>query len=779
MTVCGKLHRWLAIEAELLTVERRVEDTLSTSFRPLSTSFRPAGTSNLWFPNGMSGTKAGCASSIGQLEVGDEGARGSISVPRVPSAFTCVSCWSRVQRRAPRAFNACVSTWIPVPPKMQGLISVPRQTNSSCVLHLAQGTDMPCTLAVPVFAIPATGTGSNIHHDANVDGRRVKRAQIWSLARIIHYTPPRLRFMALDVLPRRDFGLCHVTFLPQLTKLARSEYAILAACIAISNLHKETKKSFSTVIGDLYNFALVNPKTGQPASLISKETYDVVMANAATLDTAIVYNRDFTYNYFGFKTLERSYLVRIDGGLNTSSCASPLGYTAPTSTASSRPTISCLSVTSPRHSDSLQRQDTAAAAQLVLPPLHGGGLYRGHLRHAEELCDDQQERWRDWLTSIRATGSYTASTNSCSNDTSTRAATHAPRARSFLVPPLTPRRHVRAASRPFIPRPPPLLFASPGSGAVPLLLGVVVMVKDELVEVAVVRLRGAVRVLRFFFVESLAPAAVAERAAMSLSFAAFAACRASSTSKRARSTSTSSFVTTDWEKRKEGRKKASLELWHTNVNAHDGNAPTKNLGTIKSPNLCTKIIEYSAPDETVVCNLASIAIPRFILNSKYGFQHLHDITKVVAFNLNRIIDVNYCPIPETRRSNMHHLAIGFGVQGLADVFLALRLPFESAAAKQLNQRIFETIYHGVLEASAELAEMPIDCPRSHPQHHRVLVLTPPCPLPPVLRASRCPLHPPGLARVERRNQAGVPLPSPCASSPFSSCFSPRSSTRQT
>ncbi|KAJ7163748.1 ribonucleotide reductase R1 subunit [Mycena filopes] len=137
-------------------------------------------------------------------------------------------------------------------------------------------------------------------------------------------SPPRLWIVAV-VFSRPSQVHSHGTFLPRLTKLARSEYAILAARIAISNLHKETKKSFSTVIGDLYNF--VNPKTGRPASLISKETYDVVMTNVATLDTAIIYNRDFTYNYFGFKTLERSYLLRIDGrGVNTSSCASPSGF---------------------------------------------------------------------------------------------------------------------------------------------------------------------------------------------------------------------------------------------------------------------------------------------------------------------------------------------------------------------------------------------------------------------------------------------------------------------
>ena len=130
----------------------------------------------------------------------------------------------------------------------------------------------------------------------------------------------------------------------------------------------------------------------------------------------------------------------------------------------------------------------------------------------------------------------------------------------------------------------------------------------------------------------------------------------------------------------------------------------QNLGTIKSSNLCTEIIEYSSPDETAVCNLASLALPSFIRGKKYDFQKLHDVAKVVTFNLNRIIDVNYYPVPEARRSNMRHRPIGIGVQGLADTFMALRLPFDSPEARELNIKIFETIYHAALEASCEIAE---------------------------------------------------------------------------
>ncbi|KAJ1833553.1 ribonucleotide-diphosphate reductase subunit rnr1, partial [Coemansia sp. RSA 2703] len=131
----------------------------------------------------------------------------------------------------------------------------------------------------------------------------------------------------------------------------------------------------------------------------------------------------------------------------------------------------------------------------------------------------------------------------------------------------------------------------------------------------------------------------------------------------------------------------------------------QNLGTIKCSNLCTEIVEYSSPDEVAVCNLASIALPSFVKSpTEYDFQKLHDVTKVVARNLNKIIDINFYPVPETRNSNMRHRPIGIGVQGLADAFLAMRMPFESPEARELNRDIFETIYHAALEASCELAE---------------------------------------------------------------------------
>lgn len=132
----------------------------------------------------------------------------------------------------------------------------------------------------------------------------------------------------------------------------------------------------------------------------------------------------------------------------------------------------------------------------------------------------------------------------------------------------------------------------------------------------------------------------------------------------------------------------------------------KNLGTIRSSNLCTEIIEYTAPDEVAVCNLASLALPRFVdeKRGRYDFQKLHEITQIVTRNLNKIIDVNHYPVEEARRSNFRHRPVGLGVQGLADTFLALRMPFDSMEARQLNIQIFETIYHAALTASCQLAK---------------------------------------------------------------------------
>ena len=130
----------------------------------------------------------------------------------------------------------------------------------------------------------------------------------------------------------------------------------------------------------------------------------------------------------------------------------------------------------------------------------------------------------------------------------------------------------------------------------------------------------------------------------------------------------------------------------------------QNLGVIKSSNLCTEIIEYSSPDESAVCNLASIALSKFVDNKTFDFDELHRVAKVVARNLDKVIDINYYPTKQTKRSNLLHRPIGIGVQGLADCFALMDLPFDDPISKQLNEDIFETIYHAAIETSCELAQ---------------------------------------------------------------------------
>src|SRR5690606_2917560 len=138
--------------------------------------------------------------------------------------------------------------------------------------------------------------------------------------------------------------------------------------------------------------------------------------------------------------------------------------------------------------------------------------------------------------------------------------------------------------------------------------------------------------------------------------------------------------------------------------AANGKSNQQNLGTIKSSNLCTEIIEYTAPDEIAVCNLGSIALPKYVVEGEFDHNKLFEVAYQLTVNLNKIIDTNYYPVPETKKSNMRHRPIGIGVQGLADAFILMRFPFDSAEARQLNKEIFETIYYAACTASKDLAK---------------------------------------------------------------------------
>ncbi|KAL6302007.1 ribonucleotide reductase [Sparassis latifolia] len=475
------------------------------------------------------------------------------------------------------------------------------------------------------------------------------------------------------------------------------DYAILAARIAVSNLHKETKKSFSAVIKDLYTY--VNPKNGRPASMISDETYNVVMANAEQLDSAIIYDRDFSYNYFGFKTLERSYLLKIDGRV------------------AERPQHMLMRVAVGIHGSEINK---AIKTYLLMseryfthasPTLFNAGTPHPQLSSCFLVCmkDDSIEGIYDTLKNcamisktaggiglnihnIRATGSYIAGTNGYSNG---------------IVPML---RAYDATAR----------YVDQGGNKRPGAFAIYIEPWHadvfEFIDLRKNHGKEEVRARDLFYALWI-PDLFMKRVESGGQWSLFCPNEAPGLHE----VWGEEFEKLYEQYEREGRARKTIEaqkLWYAIMDAQietggpfmlykdaaNAKSNQKNLGTIKSSNLCTEIIEYSSPEETAVCNLASIALPSFIKNGRYDFKYLHEIAKVVAFNLNRIIDVNYYPIPEARLSNMRHRPIGVGVQGLADTFMALRMPFDSPEARLLNKQIFETIYHAALEASSEQGE---------------------------------------------------------------------------
>ncbi|KIJ64417.1 hypothetical protein HYDPIDRAFT_132257 [Hydnomerulius pinastri MD-312] len=474
------------------------------------------------------------------------------------------------------------------------------------------------------------------------------------------------------------------------------DYAILAARIAISNLHKETKKNFSSVVKDLYEY--INPKNDRPASMISEETYKVVQKHAAKLDSAIIYDRDFNYNYFGFKTLERSYLLRINGRV------------------AERPQHMIMRVAVGIHGEDIERvlETYNLMSERYFthasPTLFNAGTPHPQLSSCFLLTmkDDSIEGIYDTLKScamisktaggiglsihcIRATGSYIAGTNGYSNGI-------VPMLRAYDA---TARYVDQGGNK------------RPGAFAIYLepwhndVFDFIDLRKNHGKEEARARdLFYALWICDLFM----------KRVEANEDWSLFCPNEAPGL----QDCFGEEFEALYEKYEKEGRARRTIpaqKLWYAILEAQvetggpfmvykdsaNRKSNQKNLGTIKSSNLCTEIIQYSSPDEIAVCNLASLALPTFISNGKYDFQKLHDVTKVVTFNLNRIIDVNYYPVPEARKSNMRHRPIGLGVQGLADAFMILRLPFDSQEARLLNLQIFETIYHAALEASCEMA----------------------------------------------------------------------------
>ena len=474
------------------------------------------------------------------------------------------------------------------------------------------------------------------------------------------------------------------------------DYAILAARIAISNLHKTTSKSFSNTIKLLYQY--IDPKTGENASLISREVYEVVKKNANLLDSTIIYDRDFGYDYFGFKTLERSYLLKLDGKvverpqhmlmrvavgihqedidsvIETYNLLSERWFTHATPTLFNAGTpkaqlSSCFLLT--MKSDSIDGiYDTLKQCAKISQSAGGIGLS---------------------MHNIRATGSYIKGTNGTSNG---------------IIPMLK----VFNDTARYVDQ-----GGGKRKGAFAIYLEPWHADIIDFLQLKKNHGKEEMRARDLFYalwISDLFMQRVENNEEWSLFCPNEAPGLADCYGK--------DFEALYEKYEREGRARKVIkaqELWFEILEAQtetgtpymlfkdhaNAKSNQKNLGTIKSSNLCTEIMEFTSPDEVAVCNLASIALPKFIINGKFDHQKLVEVTKQVTRNLNRIIDINYYPVPEAERSNLRHRPIGIGIQGLADTFSKLRMPFESEEAQRLNEDIHESIYYGAMTASIELA----------------------------------------------------------------------------
>jgi ribonucleoside-diphosphate reductase alpha subunit len=477
------------------------------------------------------------------------------------------------------------------------------------------------------------------------------------------------------------------------------DFARLAARLAISNLHKVTSKSFSNTMKRLYTY--VDSKTGQNAPLISKETWKVIKDNAAELDEAIISDRDFSYDYFGFKTLERSYLMKIDGK----------------------------TIERPQHlimrvAVGIHGEDIPAAIETynlmsekwfthATPTLFNAGTPRPQLSSCFLLTmkDDSIDGIYDTLKNcakisqsaggiglsihnVRAKGSYIKGTGGTSNG---------------IVPML---RNFDMTAR----------YVDQGGGKRKGSFAIYLEPWHadifEFLDLKKNHGKEEMRARDLFYAMWLSDLFM-KRVENNEMWSLFCPNEAPGLA----DCYGDEFERLYEKYEKEGRARRQVkaqDLWFEILesqietgtpyilykDAANKKSNQKNLGTIKSSNLCTEIMEYTSADEVAVCNLASIALPKFVTeDGKFDHQRLYEITKVITRNLNKVIDINYYPVEEARVSNMRHRPIGIGVQGLADAFILLRMPFDSDEARGLNKDIFETIYFAAMEASMEEAKV--------------------------------------------------------------------------
>ncbi len=476
------------------------------------------------------------------------------------------------------------------------------------------------------------------------------------------------------------------------------DYALLASRIAVSNLHKNTNKSFSKTMEALYLY--IDPKTGKKAPLLADDVYEIISKNAQELDSTIIYDRDFGYDYFGFKTLERSYLLKMHGQV------------------AERPQHMIMRVAVGIHKDDIpsvietynlmsERWFTHAT-----PTLFNAGTPKPQMSSCFLLTakDDSIDGIYDTLKScakisqsaggiglsihnIRATGSYIRGTNGTSNG---------------IIPML---RVFNDTAR----------YVDQGGGKRKGSFAIYLEPwHADIYEFLDLRKNHGKEEARArdLFTAMWTPDLFMKRVEENGIWSLFCPNEAPGLSDCWGEEFEKLY--TKYEREGKARKTIQArELWAAIIDSQietgnpymlykdacNSKSNQQNLGTIKSSNLCTEIIEYTSPDEIAVCNLASIALPRFVEDGKFDHQKLFEVTYTITKNLNKIIDRNYYPVAEARNSNMRHRPIGIGVQGLADAFILMRFPFDSPEAIQLNKEIHETIYYASMTASKDLSKI--------------------------------------------------------------------------
>nr|WP_294895760.1 ribonucleoside-diphosphate reductase subunit alpha [uncultured Pedobacter sp.] len=474
------------------------------------------------------------------------------------------------------------------------------------------------------------------------------------------------------------------------------DYALLASRIAVSNLHKNTVKSFSETMKMLHGY--IDKKTGKNASLIADDVMQIIAENADLLDSTIIYDRDFAFDYFGFKTLERSYLLKIDGKI------------------AERPQHLFMRVSVGIHKNDLEsviKTYTLMSEKWFIhatPTLFNASTPKPQMSSCflVAMKDDSIEGIYGTLTqtakisqsaggiglsihNVRATGSYISGTNGTSNG---------------IVPML---KVFNDTAR----------YVDQGGGKRKGAFAIYLEPwhADIFAFLDLKKNHGAEenRARDLFYALWISDLFM-ERVEADGDWSLFCPHEAPGLA----DCHSDEFKELYTRYEAEGRARKTIkaqELWFAILDsqietgtpyllykdAANAKSNQRNLGTIKSSNLCTEILEYTSPDEVAVCNLASVSLPAYIENGEFNHQKLYDVAYQITINLNRIIDNNYYPVEEARYSNFRHRPIGLGVQGLADAFMLLKMPFESESAKQLNIDIFETLYFASMQASADLA----------------------------------------------------------------------------